>query len=97
VKVSSEDVGLARTATGRWALELDVTIEDGQFSTFATTFEYASRVAGSPISVDVVEPHGPGGGWPIVRFAGELASMLRLAAEYHDEPEILGWKEEDLA
>ena len=69
----------ARAAAGRSAttIELDVVAEP----TLADAI--CELVAGDPaIRAEVVEESGPGGGHPLVRFAGPAAAIAALIARY---------------
>lgn len=59
------------------SLQLDVayeiTLED-ELSTIPTDIE---------VHVRVVNPSGPGGGWPIVEFTGEQTHIERLVREWY--------------
>ena len=59
------------------SLELDVAYDD---TLEQQLFDLALDL--ESITYRVVEPNGPGGGWPVVRFAGSEGDIRSLVARY---------------
>lgn len=72
-------------------IELDTT-----FGNQGETLEeaIAEVTAGTAVAAEVVNPHGPGGGWPIVAYEGDEAELAVVARRYGfddaDVAELLG-------
>lgn len=61
-------------ADGKFEIVLDVVTENESIEAFATRFKLDSVV---------IDPSGPGGGWPVVQFTGEAENLARMLAEYN--------------
>lgn len=59
-----------------WTVELD----------WADDVDSALAYEAAGFQVTVVDPHGPGGGWLVVRFRGPREKIATLLADYHDDP-----------
>lgn len=60
-------------AEGKYEIVLDVVTENESIEAFATRFSLDS---------DVIDPAGPGGGWPVVQFAGTAENLALMLIEY---------------
>jgi hypothetical protein len=63
-------------------LELDVAVDAGQ-----TLADAIAAVIGQEpgVSATVLDPNGPGGGWPLVRFDGPVDALARIGQRYEGE------------
>jgi len=66
--------------TRMMAIELDWAYEDGD--PIEDAMKYA---ADHGLRAEVVNPNGPGGGWPAVVFTGTAGQILDLVIDYGDE------------
>lgn len=63
----------------------DLVLHAGETATDAArAFLVEARVAGT-VRVVAIEPGSPGGGWPVVTYAGPTAELDKLSA-YYDAP-----------
>jgi len=47
--------------------------------------EVSEYAASYGVRAEVIDPSGPGGGWPVVRFTGTDRALRILAADYDGE------------
>lgn len=55
------------------SVELDIA-DEGNLEAWVKTF--------GAIHVELVDPHGPGGGWPVYRFVGPIKAIRALVNDY---------------
>lgn len=67
---------LEKLADKVWAVDLDVAVTDkAEIDSFAAEFN---------TKAEVLTMHGPGGGWPLVRFTGTWIDVIRLRRTYEE-------------
>lgn len=68
-------------------IDLDVCYGEEQESDGSLEWTLADMTAGTNVATEVVNEHGPGGGWPIVRFTGSLVELQHIVRGYAADEE----------
>jgi hypothetical protein len=66
-------------------IELDVVFNDDVETPEQAAVNLAESVYESGITIELVNDHGPGGGWPVYRFTGSLGSIVEMVHGYCNE------------
>ena len=66
--------------------------ETKQFSVEVDTVEPEKLILPVVVAMQVVDPEGPGGGWPIVRLTGPMVEVCKILKEQYgmSDDEIAG-------
>lgn len=65
----------------RYSIALDLAHDEPTVEQ-AITMTIADLEFGADIAGEVLEEHGPGGGWPLVRFTGSRDAIRELIVDY---------------
>lgn len=64
-------------------VDLDIAFSDGS-SAADSVRDLTHDLPG--ITTELLDPEGPGGGWPVYRFKGEFTDVRSVARRYYTEP-----------
>ena len=77
-----------------WAVQMAVATESPD--EFIAGFESASEVAGARVRAELIDPSGPSGGWPEIRFIGPFEFIRRWCSTHYDDESIMSWTQDQI-